>query len=325
MLSKGSYSIKTAADLQKIHGYRYDIDPKRDPLKRILQYYHVTPETQCGLSICHKWHNDGYLVELENGSLTNVGHICGAGFGAKFEAERIHYMDTIYRPQALRAVRYGIMLLESKQAQINALADTANRLSSRKSEFRIRFPEASKNLDRRASTGNLMVTDSFERTRDEIEAILATNPYQNRESLRFREIEKGRIAGLQLFSFNIRESISQELVSKAQELIALSIDAQNLKTEVLGQWESWLNSFNERLDDAMNFVNKAEGFFSEENYQLIASFSLPPKESFMLKQLKTASLDDAMSVNERENAIDTTIRNKKLSRAERRKLQFNST
>lgn len=322
MLNKMRYNIKSAADLQKIHGYRYDIDPTCEPLKKILQHYYVTPMIQCGLSGCHKWHSDGYLVELENNSLTNVGHICGAGFGDKFEAERIHYMDTILRPQVLQAVRDGKIKLESTQTQINILSGAANRISSKKSEFRRRFPEASKNLDRRASNGDSMVMDSIERTRDEIEDILAANPHQNRESLRFREAEKGRIAGLQLFSFNIRESISQELVSKAQELIVLDIDAQKLKTEVLIQWESWLNLFHERLEEAMSFVNKAEEFFSEENYQLIASFPLPPKESFMLKQIKTASFDESTSAHERENEIGTVIKNKKPNRAQRRKLQF---
>src|SRR5450759_2792891 len=223
MLNKRQFIIKSAGDLQKIKGYRYDIDPTREPLKKILQHYYVTPTIQCGLSGCHRWHNEGYLVELENGSLTNVGHICGAGFGDKFEAERIHYMDTIIRPQVLQTVRDGIIKLKSMQTQINNLSDVANRISFRKSEFRKRFPEASKNLDRRASNGDSMVMDSIERTRDEIENILATNPHQNRDSLRFREVEKGRIAGLQLFSFNIRESISQEIVSKAQELLALDL------------------------------------------------------------------------------------------------------
>lgn len=324
MLSK---KIKSAADIQKIHGYRFDIDPTREPLKKILQHYHVTPTIQCGLSGCHSWHNEGYLVELENGSLTNVGHICGAGFGDKFEVERIHYTDAILKPQLLRAertVRDGKIRLESMQKQIDALADTATRLSDRKSEFRKRFPDASKNLDRRASGGNSMVMDSIERTRGEIEAILAANPHQNREGLRFRDVEKGRIAGLQLFAFNIREKISQELVSKAQEVIALDIDAQKLKAEVLFSWEAWIDGFNGRFEDAMNFVNKAEGFFSEENYRLIALFPLPSKESFMLKQLKTASLDEAMSAGERKNEFDALIliKNEKLSRAERRKLKF---
>lgn len=204
--------------------------------------------------------------------------------------------------------------------QIKILADAANRLSSRKSEFRKRFPDASKNLDRRASNGNSKVMNSIERTRGEIEDILAANPHQNHESLRFREVENGRIAGLELFSFNIRESISQELVSKAQELIALDIDAQKIKTEVLIQWEIWLNALNDRLEEAMNFVNKVEGFFSEENYQLIASFPLPPKETLMLKQIKTMALDEVMNINEREN--EAAIKNKNLNRAERRKLQF---
>ena len=324
MLKNRRYNIKSAADLQKIKGYRYDIDPTREPLKKILQHYYVTPTIQCGLSGCHRWHNEGFLVELENDTLTNVGHICGAGFGDKFEAERIHYMDTIIRPQVLQTVRDGIIKLKSMQTQINNLSDVANRISSRKSEFRRRFPEASKNLDRRAGNGDLMVMDSIERTRDEIENILATNPHQNRDSLRFREVEKGRIAGLQLFSFNIRESISQELVSKAQELLALDINAQILKTTELIQWESWLNMLQERFEDATSFVKKAEEFFSEGNYQLIASFPLLPKESFMLKQIKTASLDESMSVHERENEIDTAIKNRKLNRAQRRKLQFTS-
>jgi hypothetical protein len=315
--NKRRYNIKLAADLQRIDGYRYDIDPTREPLKKILQDYYVTPTIQCGLSGCHRWHNDGYLVELENGNLTNVGHICGAGFGEKFETERIHYMDTILRPMVLQAVRDGKIKLESRQAQINILADSASRLSSRKSEFRRRFPDTARNLDRRASNGGSMVMDSVERTKGEIEDILAANPHQNRESLRFREIEKGRIAGLQLFSFNIRQSISQELVSKAQELIALDIDAQKLKTEVLVKWESWLNSFDERIEEAMNFVNKAEEFFSEENYQLIASLPLPRPESSLLKQIKTSALDEVMTKNE-----IVSIKNKNLSRAERRKLKF---
>lgn len=232
-----TFNIKSKADLQKLERYRYDIDPEREPLKKILQHYYVTPMIQCGLSGCHRWHNEGYLVELENGNLTNVGHVCGAGFGEKFETERAKYTESILRPRLLQATREGKKILQSKQAQLTLLSDAANRLSSRKSEFRKCFPEISRQLDRRASTGSPMVTESIARSAKEIEDLIAANPHQKLETLRFREVEKGRIAGLQLFSINIREKISQELVYKAQAMVDLDIDTQKPKTDVLIQWE----------------------------------------------------------------------------------------
>lgn len=317
---KKRYNIRSTADLQKIERYRYDIDPKLEPLKKILQHYFVSPEIQCGLSNCHRWHNDGFLVELENSDITNVGHICGSGFGSQFEVERNRYTESILRPQALQAVRDGKTLIESRRTQLSLLSDAANRLSFRKSEFRKRFPGISKELVRRASNGSPVVMESVERSFDEIEVLLAANPRQNRETLRYREIEKGRIAGLQLFSLNIRERIIQELVSKAHALIDQHVATQDLKTDVLMRWESWLNSFNERIAEAQDIISKAESFFNEENYQLIASLPSPSKESFLLKHLKTASLDETVDGKE----LEVAMQSKKLNRAERRKLQFNS-
>src|SRR5258706_607882 len=88
-LSPESVRIRSTQDMRSLPGYREQVDPKGEPLKRIVSHYDLSERTQCGLSSCRQWHNEGYLVELESGGFTNVGHICGKEFGEeKFQIEK---------------------------------------------------------------------------------------------------------------------------------------------------------------------------------------------------------------------------------------------
>ncbi len=318
--SKKRYNIKSEEDLKKIPNYRFDIDHKREPLKLVIQRYYVTPMIKCGLTGCHKWHNEGYLVELENGFLTNVGHVCGGHFGDRFEAERIRYLDSVLRPQLLQTIREGKIRLESLKSQIETISYSASLLSARKSEFKKRFPKISSELHRRAFNNDLVVSEDVARTSSEIEDMMAANPYQSRDALRYRQVEKGRIAGLQIFTVNVREKINVELSSKSQTISALDFDTSHIKTDDLIQWESWIKTLDDRLAEATDFISKAQKFFTEENYQLIASLPSPADESFLLKQLKTAALDISSTGEE----LQVAMQGKKLNRKERRKLQYSS-
>ena len=85
--------IRIPADVSNLIGENTYIDPNKFPLKKIVKHYHVKPEIQCSLSMCHRWHNEGYIVELEDGRLTNVGHICGKQFGDIFAIEEQKYQE----------------------------------------------------------------------------------------------------------------------------------------------------------------------------------------------------------------------------------------
>lgn len=318
---KKRYVIKSAADLLKIDDFQSDIDPNVEPLKRIVQNYYVTPTIQCGLSNCHRWHNEGYLVELESGALTNVGHICGDHFGEKFATERHYYQESILKPQLLQALREGKRKLHLIHESINQLASTAIILSERKSEFRKRFPGISKELIRRASNSHAIVTKSIERSGDEIEDLIASNPHQNRQSLRFQEIEIGRIAGLELFAYNLREKIVQELTDKAHKLVLLDVGIQALSFDTLIRWEGWLKIFDEKLIEANNIVENANKFFNDDNYKLIASLPGLSSESVALKILKTSMLD----IPTIAHVAKPIVSDKKLNREERRRLQFGAS
>jgi len=70
-------------------GFRSNIkvaDFDFEKLKVLGAYQRPTPVT-CGLTSCHRPHNKGFVIALEHGIITNIGHCCGARHSLIWGAE----------------------------------------------------------------------------------------------------------------------------------------------------------------------------------------------------------------------------------------------
>lgn len=79
-------TLNTEKDLVRIEswddilgrpGFTPNVDPKSVTLKSIIGSYTLPAEIPCGLSTCHQPHLHGFLVAVQDGVETNIGHRCG--------------------------------------------------------------------------------------------------------------------------------------------------------------------------------------------------------------------------------------------------------
>lgn len=83
---QGLVRIQTWEEIEDTPGYTPVLDAKASPLKSILGNYAFADHHPCGLSHCRTVHGKGYLVQTEQGAITNIGHRCGAkNFSVNFK------------------------------------------------------------------------------------------------------------------------------------------------------------------------------------------------------------------------------------------------
>ena len=315
------HPIRVPQDVLNIIGANTSIDPERSPLKRIVQHYYVRPEIQCSLSRCHRWHNEGYIVELEDGRSTNVGHVCGKQFGDKFAIEEQKYQEQILRPQLAQAISSSKKRLRELTQPIDELKQRAQLVSTRKSAFVSLFKSVIPELRRRAANRDSEVFESIIRNNQELEDLLAANPFQNRDALRIKNILRGHIYGLRLFSENVFETITGSLSSPLEELIGLA-DPQSLSIRKLVEWDSWLRTLNEKISDASALVEDGEQFFTSGNFKLISLLPSPPEVKDGLSKLNLTALDSVMPSQVKVGDLQNMRLGKKPNRKEKRRQQF---
>jgi hypothetical protein len=84
--NQGLVRIQTWEEIEDTPGYTPVLDAKASPLKSILGNYAFADHHPCGLSHCRTGHGKGYLVQTEQGAITNIGHRCGAkNFSVNFK------------------------------------------------------------------------------------------------------------------------------------------------------------------------------------------------------------------------------------------------
>lgn len=86
---RGLQRIENFNDVYEMPGFCVDFDPNAVKLDTIIGNYTESDFVRCGLSNCHTKHGKGYLVKVEDGTVTNIGKDCGkTHFGVDFESMR---------------------------------------------------------------------------------------------------------------------------------------------------------------------------------------------------------------------------------------------
>lgn len=281
-------TIRTSQDLLNLPNYLSSIDPKTQPLRRIITGYYLNSEFPCGLTGCHQPHKEGYLVELEDGHVSNVGWKCGAHFGEKFTTERNLYVEQELRPNAIRTVQEVAQRIQGMRKELDHLTAEADRLSRCKDGLRFQFAKLYPELVRRAHSGNDRVTEQAVRTQKEIDDLQAMNPSTRRELLRYREDFRGVLPGLRTLSTQIRDEVVSQFTGRAESLLTTNVTP--LSTDKLLEWEGWASRFDETLARARSFISTGNAFFSPECFRLLAYVAIDSSEKAALSKLTVASL-----------------------------------
>jgi len=280
--------IRTIQDLRNQPRFQASVDPALHPLSRILTGYHLNEEFPCGLKSCHQPHKEGYLVELEDGHLTNVGWKCGDAFGDRFNAERTRYAERVLRPTAIRTVGDLVVRLQGMQKEMAQLASEADRLSQCKQGMSKQFPKLYADLKRRAHAGDDRIVESVARTKAEIDDLQAMNPGTPRDQFRYRQEGRGVLPGLRTLANNIRDDVVVQFTSKASELLATTV--ATLPTDKLLEWEGWAHRFDDTLARARSAIEAGKAFFAPQSFQLMVYVATVDLERAALRKASAESL-----------------------------------
>ena len=104
--------IEHPADVRALPNYTDDVNPAKDRLSRVIQPYELREEMRCSLVTCHQSHKEGLIVELEDGRLSNIGHVCGVrpgNFGSVLKSDLARFSDE--RIRVLLRRRYANLQL----------------------------------------------------------------------------------------------------------------------------------------------------------------------------------------------------------------------
>ncbi len=280
--------IRSYLDLLKFPKYLDSVDTEKQPLHRIITSYHLDVEYPCGLKGCHQPHKEGFLVELGDEYVTNVGWICGNQFGEKFGLERKRYADEVLRPQAIATIQGILPKIHRMKQEISHLADEAAKLSQMKSNMRALFPRLFNELNRRAFNSNNQVMEQLERSKQEIENLQAMSPSSTREQFRYKEELRGTLSGLHVIALKIQEEVNSNFSSKADRLQEINITL--LPTKQLLDWEGWVNRFDEIHDKAKSIVQAGNQLFSPASFDLMKHIAIDSAEKAALSKLTAAKL-----------------------------------
>ncbi|MDB5763975.1 MAG: hypothetical protein JWQ21_2970 [Herminiimonas sp.] len=291
--------IRTPNDIQNLPGYVSKIDPKLIPLSHIVIHYDIRPfDIQCGL--CGRAHMDGRIIALADvsKSITNIGHICGKKyFGDMYVDALRRYNDAITRPQLLQKVSEGIRKVDSLQLQLQSIRLHGVSLLRQSVQFHALSPEIFDLLKRRAINNQADIYESVERTKEEIEDLLAANPFQSRDQLLTKEVYRGTVAGHKFLSidWSVERGI-QRLFCEVSELLDFNFHPGQLATHKLVKWANWLDDLDEQIKSVKSAVLEGERFFSQTNLQLFALLPALPAAREKIRNFHLSELDDSYSV-----------------------------
>jgi hypothetical protein len=281
--------LRTPENIQAIPGHVAKVDPKVTPLSHILQYYYIRPfEIHCAL--CGKAHMEGCIVQLVNGHITNIGHICGARFGDKFSLEKQKFSESQRKPDLIRKMTDASTKLSKLHFELENYRHQCGALARRQENFGRMFPELRQVLTRRALNNQAVVFKSIELSEEQIDEEKAAQPHKSREDLRYKEELVGTVRGYRLptFDWSISEGL-RKFFREANQFSELNPRAMSMQD--LTKWTNWCEDMDEAIAQIVSAIKEGEEFFIQENFQLFQYLPATPDTVKKLKVLTLSALD----------------------------------
>lgn len=257
--------LEHPADFKRIDNYVDSIDPSTVGLSRVIQPYFLRSNMRCGLTTCHQEHREGYLVELSDGRLSNIGHICGSSpenFGESFSAGVARLTEAHIRIDASRRLQ--------DRAGIIARFNEARKITE---EVRVWMPRVGgllltfnlgELLRMRLARGEREILEARERSAQEITNLVESGQYRTRDAARYEERSIGTIQGLEAVKLNF----SPAGMLKASDALRL-IDPLEMSTQDLLEHVRMDQFVRNEIASIGQWLAAAKRFISEANFALL--------------------------------------------------------
>lgn len=262
-------AVSSPGELKTLPGYVSQINPKMVGLRRIIWPYHFRSELQCALTNCRAHHKEGVIVELEDGSISNIGHVCGGHkdkYWTKFLDEKLKLSESRLRDEMMPFLLNRAELQNIEQVAHNAYTEGKKWLS-RMQVFAKRYPEISAEIARRHGTGaSMAVTEVVQRSEKEIENLVESGLFRSQEAARYNEVRKGTLVGTSIFA--LKDSVVLRLWNRADAL--LSADPQTLDISKLHVMFTEAHNLLNQARDVLRQCDAGKEFFAPANLALMA-------------------------------------------------------
>jgi len=243
-----------------------------DQFKRIIGgYKDERDDLLCQLhkpsGTCRHKHNEGVVIELKDGSWSNIGWICANTHfkhDERFKQERRTYKAA---KDAMEALKTLTLLLEEKTMILRELRMANENLGMIDSSINRLFqsiPSKARNfLSIAAKTGK---TDVFVHVEEKVK-IEVRGKVQ--EQTRWREEKVGSIHGIEVWGQRrrkVKESIAE--IIRCFEMARVD---QSLPAKVISSWNKTLASWKSALSSAQDLLNSHTAFIDRQNLTLLCT------------------------------------------------------
>ncbi|WP_157627583.1 hypothetical protein [Burkholderia gladioli] len=284
------HAVRNAADLRNLPGYVERVNPAEVGLKQIIRPYEFKYEIRCALTNCGRPHKDGVIVQLEDGSISNIGHICGADenkFSTKFTIE-MQVMSNARRREELLPRLLDRVSLQQIEDRARVASDMGRRAAALVLAFRDMCPDVFRELQRRVGAGeSLAVSDVVERSESEIGDLIASGQARNRSEARYKEVVKGHIAGTSVLALS--QTKLDALERRARSLLAA--DPQAAKIDELQKLYHEATYLPEDIAAVASQAEAAGVFFAPANFELMTYLPASNETKARLKSLTVQQIE----------------------------------
>lgn len=276
---KGLVSVENWSEVLEMPGFMVDINPEATKLKSIIGSYAFKDFIKCGLASCHRPHGKGYLVELADGHVTNIGQDCGKTyFAVNFEEMRIIFDREIRakeRRGTLTSLQHQLPAIEER---IRSLKDGPfsggwiYKLSQSLTGATSGLPEGVTSLVKKlihSRSGRL--TRQRLATREERERLRASGQHLEKET--YLEDLIGQLDGIAtLYPENdLRELLVKKLRGELDELALVDVD--QLDDRSLARLAKWSEEIEPTLVKAAEVIAMGQRLFLQSNIRQLMAFA----------------------------------------------------
>ena len=274
-------NVSSLQEIGKCPNYRAGVDPETVEIREFLSHYTLSPPFRpCGIAGCDTPHRDGYLIRLDDGSVTNVGPCC-AGKLRHFEEKFERWDRELRRQRLLRRIGSEKNRIDRNRRALEELLVKDSQLRSRLRSFGMRFPTSHATLKRRFCRNDLLVR-TLPSPDVESENAIARKASPKREPVAPGSGILGQLAGMSIFRPPVSERLS-ELSAFVDELDAI-VSLEALSDHRLAELELCIDFFDSQLAALRARILDSERFFCAHNYFLISQDGmLPAKERRVLE------------------------------------------
>lgn len=145
--------VRTYDELARQPGYVSKFNPAEDKVDAVLFHYVFVAQCQCGISRCRQHHNEGFVVKLESGLISHVGHHCWKRKFKEIGDILNRYQEEQELPRLIAELMAHKAACKSHRSYISNLKDQLLPLVERKARLRAMYPQVFAELATRADRG----------------------------------------------------------------------------------------------------------------------------------------------------------------------------